>query len=194
MMGGHEQLCLECGEPFTASRSDALTCSNACRSRRGRRLRWRQVGNLRMRTVEAQPDDEMFGRVHFGFFSDPEAPETRGAEGEGVTEHISLGADSPGADVLFWLNDRLGKVVSVSIYAGRGDGPPLLALDAVGELRHKHLEDGSNVYEVGGNCTFELPLDAAEDAKIHEGRLTVDLDLECWITVYAIGADGLPEE
>ena len=70
-MGGHEQLCLECGEPFAASRSDAITCSNACRSRRGRRMRWKQVGNMRFRTVEAQPDDPMFNRMHVAFFSDP---------------------------------------------------------------------------------------------------------------------------
>jgi hypothetical protein len=93
----------------------------------------------------------------------------------------------------FWLNDRLGKVVSVSIYTGRGDGPPLLALNAIGELRHNHLRNGEDVYQVG-NCSFSLPLDADEDAKMDDERLTVDLDLETWITVRAIGADGLPEE
>ena len=73
---------------------------------------------------------------------------------------------------MFWLNDHLGEDVRLSINAGRGgDGPPLLALDAVGELRHKHYDDGEHLYEVGDGCFFELPLDAAEDAKIQGGQL-----------------------
>jgi hypothetical protein len=64
--------CLECGEPFLAKRRDALTCSNACRSRRARRLRWRKRGNVWFRTVEASPDDPMFGRLHVAFFSEAE--------------------------------------------------------------------------------------------------------------------------
>lgn len=180
-MGGHEQLCLECGEPFHSSRSDAITCSSRCRSRRSRRLRWRQLSpTLRWRDVEADPNDPMFSRLHVAFISDPDAPETE---------------QTLGAEALFWLNDRLGEVVSVHVYAGRGgDGPPLLALDATGELCHKHLSNGEDVYQVGDSCSFLLPLDAAEDAKMDDGQLTVDLDLETWITVYAAGGDGLPEE
>jgi hypothetical protein len=69
------QLCLECGEEFTASRSDALTCSNACRARRWRRLQWREPRpGFRFRTVEASPDDPMFGRLHAAFISDPGDP------------------------------------------------------------------------------------------------------------------------
>jgi hypothetical protein len=34
----HNMTCVECREPFSASRSDAQTCSHLCRSRRSRRL------------------------------------------------------------------------------------------------------------------------------------------------------------
>ena len=69
--------CLECGETFLASRRDAITCSNACRARRGRRLRWKQMGNMRFRDVEAQPDNPMFGRLHVTLISDPETENPR---------------------------------------------------------------------------------------------------------------------
>jgi hypothetical protein len=65
--------CLECGRPFAASRCDALTCSNACRARRWRRLQWREPRpGFRFRTVEASPDDPMFGKLHVAFFNAPE--------------------------------------------------------------------------------------------------------------------------
>ena len=59
---------------------------------------------------------------------------------------------------------------------------------------HEHLSNGEDVYQVGDSCSFLLPLDAAEDAKTDDGQLTVDLDLETWITVYAAAGTGLPEE
>lgn len=175
------QPCSECGSPLVSKRRDALTCSSRCRSRRSRRLRWRQVSpNLQWREGGADPSDEMFGRMHIVALSDPDAPQTE---------------QTLGVAALFWLNDKLGEVVRVSIYAGRGgDGPPLLALDATGELRHKHLENDEEVYLVGDSCSFLLPLDAAEDAKMDDEQLSVDLDLECWITVTVVGEDGLPEE
>lgn len=33
----YQKICTECGDPFTAKRSDAKTCSNACRKRAYRR-------------------------------------------------------------------------------------------------------------------------------------------------------------
>jgi hypothetical protein len=67
------RLCLECGEEFSASRRDALTCSGRCRSRRSRRLRWREPRpGFRIRTVEASPDDPMFQRLNIAFFRDPD--------------------------------------------------------------------------------------------------------------------------
>ena len=174
MMGDHEQRpCTECGSPLTSKRRDALTCSSRCRSRRSRRLRWRQVSpNLQWREGAADPSDEMFGRMHIVAPTDPDAPETGGKVAKAKVEFKGLRPVDPhapwtihmretpyeeqagdsftlGAAALFWLNDHLGEDVRVSIYAGRElDGPPLLAVDAIGELRHQHLSNGEDVWPI----------------------------------------------
>jgi hypothetical protein len=63
-------------EEGTAEAADVpwiISCSGKCRSRRSRRLRWRQVSpNLWWGEGVASPDDEMFGKLHVAFLNPPE--------------------------------------------------------------------------------------------------------------------------
>jgi hypothetical protein len=45
----HDQTCEVCGQPFKAARSDAKTCSDACRAKRSRRRRDPDIGTLERR-------------------------------------------------------------------------------------------------------------------------------------------------
>lgn len=68
-------------------------------------------------------------------------------------------------DALLWLNDRLGKDVTVNVMVERGD-VPFSVFDAGGELRHwtdgtAALEAPSRdhiqgIYDVGEGASFDL--------------------------------------
>ena len=102
-------------------------------------------------------------------------------------------------DVLFWLNDRIGKEVNVSVKVERG-GFAADLVTAEGVLRHwsgggglawssSQRADLEGSYEVGGEAvSLDLSKIVAVDAESSRSQLIIELSHDVWLSVLDLDA------